>query len=204
MTRSRYRKAPRWRLAVEAGLLLVAAGGAAWFGFAGGTAMADPAISTAAAAQESALASDQAPGSLPQGALPTRVVLERAGIDAPISEVGVVNDGARAVWETAWRAAGHHIGSARPGQPGNMVLTGHVSVADRRNIAVFATLGRAQKGDIVEVYAGDQVYRYAVSRVGVVQPSAVSVLRSDHTATVTLITCTPDLKSRVIVVGTLI
>ena len=139
-----------------------------------------------------------------QGGLPTRVVLGSVGIDAPVAEVGVVTRDGRSEWETAWQAAGHHMDSARPGQPGNMVLTGHISVADNRNLAAFATLPQVKRGDVVEVYVGDQVHRYEVNRVSVVPASAVKVLRSDHSPTVTLITCTPDLKSRIVVVGTLI
>jgi len=137
------------------------------------------------------------------GGLPTRVVAPAAGIDATITEVGVVTGAGGPEWEIAWQAAGHHMNSARPGQPGNMVITGHVSVADSRNAAVFRTLDRLAPGDVIEVYSGDQVYRYSVERVMVVPPSAVGILRSDHVARVTLLTCTRDLKNRLVVVGTL-
>src|SRR4029079_11742407 len=134
------------------------------------------------------------------GLLPTRVVIESAGIDTAISEVGVVRDGSSAPeWEVAWHSAGHHMDSALPGQPGNMVLTGHVSVADRANAAVFKTLDRVSVGDVVTVLAGDTAYRYRVDAVAVKPPSAVSILRSSHAATVTLITCTKDLKDRLVV-----
>lgn len=143
-------------------------------------------------------------GGLERGGLPTRVVVPAAGIDAAVSEVGVEARDGGAVWQTAWRAAGHHLNSARPGQPGNMVLTGHVSVADRQNLAVFARLDAVRPGDVVEVFSGDRPYRYAVSRVFVVEPSAVHLLRSEPAASVTLITCTADLKKRLVVVGTLV
>jgi LPXTG-site transpeptidase (sortase) family protein len=84
-----------------------------------------------------------------------------------------------------------------------MVITGHVSVADRGNLAVFHNLEDVAEGDLVEVYSGDQVYSYRVSKVMVVSPTAVKLLRSDLDSTVTLITCTKDLKNRLVVVGTL-
>jgi sortase A len=84
------------------------------------------------------------------------------------------------------------------------VLTGHVSVADSRNLAVFSRLDAVAVGDTVEVYAGDAVYRYVVEDVRVVVPSAVRYLRSDHTSRVTLITCTRDLNDRLVVTGRLV
>lgn len=137
------------------------------------------------------------------GFLPTRIVVRSAGIDAVVSEVGVVLSDGQPEWETAWRAAGHHLDSARPGQPGNMVLTGHVSVADKRNIAVFQDLDRLRVGDQIDVYAGDTVFRYQAREVKVVGPNTISVLRSDSRSLVTLITCTKDLRQRLVVVGEL-
>jgi LPXTG-site transpeptidase (sortase) family protein len=84
-----------------------------------------------------------------------------------------------------------------------MVITGHVSVADRANVAVFQNLETVAEGDLVEVFSGEQRYTYQVDRVLVVPPSAVKLLRSDATSTVTLITCTRDLKNRLVVIGKL-
>ena len=186
--------------------LVVVAGGVAWFGMST-TSSADSAPHASAIVETVAPAADE-PGPAPQqkleGSLPTRLVVQRAGVDAAISEVGIVKEGNSLTWETAWRAVGHHMDSARPGQPGNMVLTGHVSVADRRNLAAFAGLNRVAAGDIVEVYSGETVYKYSVSKVTVVAPASVKILRSDHTSTVTLITCTADLKNRLVVTANLI
>ncbi|MGE5594617.1 MAG: sortase, partial [Hyphomicrobiales bacterium] len=99
---------------------------------------------------------------------------------------------------------GHHLDSARPGQPGNMVLTGHVSVADPDNLAVFSTLDNVQPGDVVDVYAGERLYQYRVTDIRVVSPNATRLLRSDHRSLVTLITCTHDLRHRLVVTGELI
>lgn len=185
-------------------MLVVALAVVAWYvtGVTGGAQATNRPTETLAAP---ASAADSRPiGSLFIGGLPTRVVVAKVGIDASISEVGVLQDAGRATWETAWRSVGHHIDSSMPGQPGNMVLTGHVSVADRGNLAVFSRLDSVQPGDVVDVFSGDQVYRYAVSKVSVVAPSAVNLLRSTESSTVTLITCTRDLKSRLAVVATLV
>lgn len=187
-----------------AGLSVAGAAAIAWFGgVAQGQRSAAGTPVTIAA--EAPLQSPPARTyeTLSQGGLPTRIVVPSAGIDAPVAEVGVVMEEGRAVWETAWQAAGHHIDSAMPGQPGNVVITGHVSVADHRNLAAFATLDRISDGDLIEVYSGAAVYSYAVERVTVVPPDAVHLLRSDSEAIVTLITCTPDLKNRLVVIARL-
>ena len=188
--------------AVAAALVLLA-GAVAWFSYAGPASPAPngPAQTMLADAAPEA-ASPITPLSL--GGLPTRIAVPQLGIDAPIAEVGVVMQDGSPQWETAWHAAGHHLDSALPGQPGNMVITGHVSVADRSNLAVFSKLDKLAPGDVVEIYSGDTVFRYSVNKISVVAPSAVKVLRSNEGSTVTLITCTKDLKHRLVVVGTLV
>jgi LPXTG-site transpeptidase (sortase) family protein len=84
-----------------------------------------------------------------------------------------------------------------------MVISGHVSVADRANLAVFKHLDRVTEGDVVKVYSGDDLYRYTVLKVLVVAPDETRLLRSTAGSTVTLITCTKDLKDRLVVIGTL-
>ena len=187
--------------AIVAGSFVLAAAAISWFALApGASGPEDTEIVTAAGNERPAR---QIAG-VSTGGLPTRIVVPSAGVDTSIAEVGVVIQDGRAAWETAWRAAGHHLDSAMPGQPGNMVITGHVSVADRGNLAVFEQLDRVVEGDIVEVYSGETLYRYSVNKVLTVPPSAVKLLRSDSAATVTLVTCTQDLKNRLVVVGTLI
>ena len=191
--------------ATLAALFVVAAGVIAWYGTAGPGIPGHASHTTQTiAAAEPAGGLEQAVRRISQGGLPTRVVIGNAGIDTTIAEVGVFDDGGRPAWETAWHSAGHHLDSALPGQPGNMVITGHVSVADRANAAVFRTLETVTEGDVIEVYSGDAVFRYAVSRVSIVPPTAVKLLRSDQDSVVTLITCTRDLKNRLVVVGRLI
>lgn len=196
----------RIRSASLAALFVAGVGAIAWFGTAGPGNPGPPRSSqtqTIAAAQPGVLA-EEATRRVSQGGLPTRIVIGRAGIDTSIAEVGVIEVDGRPAWETAWRAAGHHLDSALPGQPGNMVISGHVSVADRSNVAVFRTLDTLIVGDVIEVYSGDTVFKYAVSRVSVVPPATVRLLRSDQDSLVTLVTCTRDLKNRLVVVGKLI
>lgn len=191
------------RSAVLAGALALGAGAFAWYGLAPGGETDNRAPQPITAAADARPPRGQAVAGISMGGLPTRIVVPAAGVDTAVMEVGVALDGGRAVYETAWRSAGHHLDSALPGQAGNMVITGHVSVADGGNLAVFSRLQSVKPGDVVEVYSGDQLYRYEVQNVMVVPPTAVKLLRSDSTAQVTLVTCTADLKDRLIVVGTL-
>lgn len=184
--------------------MVLGAGLIAWFGGAPGVPSAPDGGPTATLPGRAAERPVAAFRTVSSGGLPTRLVIPAAGIDVPVTEVGVVVEAGVARWETAWRAAGHHVDSATPGQPGNMVISGHVSVADPRNVAVFATLDRVRAGDVVEVYAGERGYRYVVETVVVVDPDATEVLRSDASAVVTLITCTRDLRHRLVVTGRLV
>ncbi len=187
--------------------LVGAAGAFAWFGMSGGVPQlprgGTDAEQVTLPAPVPVVEEETVYGTVSTGGLPTRIVVPGAGVDASIVEVGVVLREGEAVWETAWHAAGHHMDSALPGQPGNMVISGHVSVANRNNLAVFRDLNSVVEGDVVEVYSGDDLYRYTVSRVFTVSPAEVGLLRSTAGSTVTLITCTKDLKHRLVVIGTL-
>ncbi len=139
------------------------------------------------------------------GGLPTRLVIDSANIETSIDEVGIIqSEDGSLQWETSQRAAGHNLDSARPGQPGNMVLTGHVAVADPGDVAVFANLTAVRMGDLVQVYAGRQKFTYKVTEIRTVSPDEISVLEGDHRARLTLITCTIDLEGRLIVIASLV
>jgi len=98
---------------------------------------------------------------------PLRIIIPAVGIDAYVVEVGwglVRVDGElRGMWNTVAGAAGHHRGSADPGQPGNCVLSAHSSDAGG---AVFRHLDELVNGDTVELQTvDDHRYEYIVSTV---------------------------------------
>lgn len=190
---------------VTAGFVF-AAGVIAWFGMSGSAPLPVPGVGGEPVTMAAKASDEATPGVSValEGGLPTRLVAPTIGLDTSVVEVGVVKQNGKAVWETAWHSAGHHLSSARPGQPGNMVISGHVSVADPRTAsAVFANLSRLKAGDVVEVYSGTERYTYTIQSTSTVLPNALNVLRSNHQSRLTLITCTPDLKHRFVVVGTL-
>lgn len=112
-------------------------------------------------------------------ASPTRIVIPKIGVDAPI----VQGD----TWEDLKKGVGHHIGSADPGTRGNMVLVAHDDVFGE----IFRDLHKLEPGDAFTVYAGDRAYDYVVRAKRIVAPTEVSVMDATSEPTATLITCYP-------------
>ncbi len=83
---------------------------------------------------------------------------------------------------------GYLQGTAWLGQPGNVVLSGHVEMADGRQ-GVFAALGDVSVGDEVVLTANEQEHRYRVRETRSVQPDDLSVVQPTDTSVLTLITC---------------
>ncbi|MGB8648819.1 MAG: sortase [Anaerolineae bacterium] len=125
---------------------------------------------------------------------PTRIVIKKLGIDWPIVE----GDS----WDELQRGVGHHVGSANPGERGNMVLSGHDDVFGE----VFREIDQLKNGDEIVVYSGGHAFRYAVRAQRVVSPSELSVLTPTREPIVTLITCTPYRvdSMRLVVIGQLV
>jgi sortase A len=110
---------------------------------------------------------------------PTRLVIPAIGVDWPI----VPGDG----WEELKRGVGHHVGSADPGERGNMILSGHNDVFGE----VFKDLEALKNGDEIQVYAGGHMFKYQVRAKRIVLPNELSVLQDTREPVVTLITCHP-------------
>jgi len=134
-----------------------------------------------------ALADASGPAPRAGGALgpPARLVVPSVGIDTRVTTLGVTNG----AWQSPSYGAAYLTGTAWPGHAGNEAITGH----DDADGAVFRRLGGLRAGAEALVYAGARVYRYRVTALRVVAPTAVEVLRPTRGATLTLITCTPYL-----------
>jgi sortase A len=104
---------------------------------------------------------------------------------------------------------GHLEGTASPGDPGNIVLAGHVTTAPNLT-GPFAGLGRLQAGDRITVYAGEQAYAYRVDYQRLVERNDIQVTYPSSTGRITLITCSNwsnelrGYRQRLIVVGHLV
>ncbi|MEJ2210256.1 MAG: sortase [Anaerolineae bacterium] len=124
---------------------------------------------------------------------PTRIVIPAINVDALVVEGDT--------WEQLKLGVGHHLGSADPGERGNMVLSAHDDIYGE----IFRRLPDLELGDEVIVYAGEQPYRYVVKAKQIVEPTDVHVLASVTRPVATLISCYPYMVDthRIVVVAEL-
>jgi sortase A len=120
-----------------------------------------------------------------------RLVIPRIGVDAPVTVRGVDSSGLMenpsGPEDVAW-----YDFTARPGQGGNAVFSGHLDYHDY-GPAVFAHLGEVRAGDVVEVRLEDGTLRRYAVIASVLYPANSAPSREIVGPTgrdmVTLITC---------------
>jgi sortase A len=111
----------------------------------------------------------------------TQIQISAINVDAPI----VQGD----TWEQLKKGVGQYIGSADPGQPGNMVLSAHNDVYGE----IFRHLDELKPGDKIIIYTAQHSFTYTVSDAQIVNPTDVEVMASTSDPTLTLISCYPYL-----------
>ncbi len=118
-----------------------------------------------------------------------RIQIPAIGVDAPV----VQGDG----WEQLKKGVAQHIGTADPGQTGNVVLSAHNDIFGE----IFRHLDKLKPGDEVIVFTNQKQYTYVVDGTQLVEPTAVDVMAPTGSPTVTLISCYPYLvdKQRIVV-----
>jgi len=133
------------------------------------------------------LANIPVPPSAPDQAV--RIQISSINVDAPI----VQGDG----WEQLKKGVGQYLGSAKPGENGNVALSAHNDVYGE----IFRHLDKLVPGDSIIIYTQQRQYTYIVDRTVIVEPTAVEVMASTGSPTVTLISCYPYLvdKQRIVV-----
>ena len=109
-----------------------------------------------------------------------RVQIGAIGVDSAIYQ-GMYD------WEVLKKGVAQHIGSAAPGQAGNMVLAGHNDVYGE----IFRDLDQLVPGDEILVSSERQTYTYVVRETAIVEPTEVWVMEPTEFASVTLISCYP-------------
>jgi sortase A len=82
------------------------------------------------------------------------------------------------------RGAGRIAGTVGPGEPGNMGVAAHRD-------GFFRKLKDVHVGDTIQLAANRGNYRYTVENIEIVDPTNVSVLRSQPQSSITLVTCYP-------------
>ncbi len=148
-------------------------------------AIATPQATAASPAQPATAAAPQPPADV----TPSRLLIPRIGVDAPIEARGL--DGNRNlatpadVRDVAWFDQG-----PAPGQPGNALLNGHVTWTSGG--AVFARLAELRAGDQVIVGRADGTRAsFRVNGIRTLAASARegSLFAASDVSTLTLITC---------------
>jgi LPXTG-site transpeptidase (sortase) family protein len=122
-------------------------------------------------------------------------------LDSPVIEVGwdeVINTQGQPelVWQVAEYAVGHHLTSAYPGQPSNIVLSAHVGGYGK----LFRRLNEIAPGDVIYVRSNGREFAYAAQEQILVdernpsqveQITNVSYINQTSFEVLTLITCWP-------------
>ncbi|GAB4439241.1 MAG: hypothetical protein Kow0031_21140 [Anaerolineae bacterium] len=124
---------------------------------------------------------------------PTRIVIPKINVDAPIiNGVG---------WEDLKKGVGHLPGSANPGERGNMYLAAHNDIYGE----IFRYLEELEVGDEYYIYAGEEQFRYVVKERRIIEPHQVEVMLPTTEPVATLQTCYPYLidTHRLVVIGEL-
>lgn len=122
-----------------------------------------------------------------------RISIPAIRVNAPV----VQGDG----WEQLKKGVAQHIGSANPGQNGNVVLSAHNDVYGQ----LFRFLDKLVPGDLVILYTQQRQYVYVVTATLIVEPTQVEVMAPTPDPTVTLISCYPYMVNthRIVVVAKL-
>ncbi len=161
-----------------------------------GTAAADSNANNTEVASEPVVvnATDQAARTLPdadspaaRAGLPERLVIPQLDLDTPVIELGW-NTGTNSEgyvfsqWEVAENAAGWHENSARLGEAGNVVMSGHNNVLG----AVFRELDQLRENDPIVVLSDGKEFDYVVERVLIVpEKRATQEQREDNARWIT-------------------
>ena len=91
------------------------------------------------------------------------IAIPRIEVDRKVVEVGWTleeEDGQQiAIWDVAEYAVGHHIGSANPGQGGNIVLAGHSG----GRAYPFNDIYYLKAGDVIHIWSDGRQYEYTVT-----------------------------------------
>ncbi len=118
--------------------------------------------------------------------------IKRIKVDAPINWDITNNDSD--VLESLKSGVVQLAGTAKPGQLGNVFIVGHSSDylwSSGHFKHVFTLLPNLKIGDAITIMYNNIQYDYHVSEIKTVAPDDTSVLQSDGTAKLSLMTCVP-------------
>ena len=108
-----------------------------------------------------------------------RIQISAINVDAPV----VQGDG----WEQLKKGVGQHIGTANPGQNGNVVVSAHNDVFGE----IFRNLDQLEVGDEIVLYTNQRSFVYIVQQTQIVEPTRIEVMNSANDPIITMISCYP-------------
>ena len=124
------------------------------------------------------------------GAIPATLHIDKAGVDAQVETIGIVNgvmQDPTGPWIVSW-----YKETAELGQIGNIVIAGHVDYWDV-GPSVFQSVALLAKGDPIQVTGADkQVYNYSVDWQKLFQADNApiqDIVGATPNESLTLITC---------------
>lgn len=125
---------------------------------------------------------------------PRRIEIGSIEVDAPVVQGHEP--------EQLKKGVGQAIGSAMPGENGNLVLSAHNDIYGE----IFRHLDKLAPGDEIVVSTARQRYTYVINEIRVVEPTAVEVMDPTPHASLTLISCYPYLinNKRIVVFADLV
>jgi LPXTG-site transpeptidase (sortase) family protein len=123
--------------------------------------------------------------------LPVRVVIPGVGIDVQIRPARVM----AGKWEVFEDSGSYGLGSAYPGEIGNMVLFAHARPG------YFLGLREVKVDSIIYVFTDSNWYQYKVAETREVAPTDISVIKPTEDETLTLYTCSGFADSKRMIVA---
>ncbi len=124
---------------------------------------------------------------------PQRIVIPKFKIDLNVVEAKVING----FWEISEISASHGVGSANPGENGNVVVFAHA------RDELFGPIRDIKKGDKIYILTKDHWHTYLVEETKLVDPEQIEVIGETKTETLTLFTCSGFLDSKRLIVKAL-
>jgi LPXTG-site transpeptidase (sortase) family protein len=125
------------------------------------------------------------------------LAIAKLAITAPV--IWSASDDEKSLEEDLKNGVTHYPNTPAPGEPGNMVISGHSSnyVWAKGNYNhIFQDLNKLAKGDIITVTASQQngrtlTYRYIITDKKIATPNDQSIFQETEKPTITLTTCWP-------------
>ncbi len=129
-------------------------------------------------------------GSRRTNPVPLRIIIPQINIDLAVIEAPVING----YWETSETTASHGMGSANPGENGNIVIFAHAREG------LFLPLSSIKKYVSIYIFTNTAWHAYRVRSIQDVTPQNTTVISPTDSETLTLFTCSGFLDSKRLVV----